>query len=439
MPLLGLDCGSSSVKAAVLDGDKPPRKIVHGRYKTGFDGIRAELDATSVLKGLADAIGQLGPAALKVDHVAIDNMAPSWVAIDAKGRPLTPIVTHQDRRSVDVAREIERRVGKARHLKLAGNRPVPGGISSTTWAWFAQNQPEVLAKADLCGHLSTYLVRELTGARAMDPSNASFTGLYDTLTLGGWNDELCDAAGADKRLLPDVMDGNRVAGKVTKAAARRFGLTEGTPVLAGVVDTTATLLYGGAEVGRLLNVCGSTDVLALCTDKPKPSEHLLTRAVGVDVDGGRRWVQVATIAAAGSALAWVNRELFADLPEKKFYALCKKLAKRSDEGSVVFDPHLAGSRTSLEQKTASFTGLSLASTRDQMLAAVVDSLAKASAARLPLLAATGTPMHPDVLLSGGLAGQLSDVLHRDWEGHWTFQPTNEATLRGLAKLVPANA
>jgi len=34
-------------------------------------------------------------------------MSPAWCAMDAKGRALTPLVTHQDRRSVDIAVEIE--------------------------------------------------------------------------------------------------------------------------------------------------------------------------------------------------------------------------------------------------------------------------------------------------------------------------------------------
>ena len=68
------------------------------------------------------------------------------------------------------------------------------------------------------------------------------------------------------------------------------------------------------------------------------------------------------------------------------------------------------------------------------MSAIVDSLAEASAARLPLLRATGTPIHHDVLLSGGLAGDLSVVLHRDWPGKWTFQTIDEATLKGLEKL-----
>ena len=163
MTLLALDFGSSSVKAAVLKNGKVHGKIVHGFYKTQFDGIRAEVDANKVLTALSHAIGQLGSSVKKVDHIALDAMAPSWVAMDRSGRALTPIITHQDRRSVEIARRIEKSVGKSRHLKLSGNRPIPGGISSTTWAWYAQHEPGILRRADLVGHFTTFLHRNLTG------------------------------------------------------------------------------------------------------------------------------------------------------------------------------------------------------------------------------------------------------------------------------------
>jgi xylulokinase len=431
MITLGFDFGSSSVKAGVLREGRLAGQLVHGHYKTTFDGIRAEVDPASVLRGLADAVRQLGPAARKVDRIAIDAMGPSWLAMDAKGKPLTPIITHQDRRSVKEAAELEKRVGRARHLKLAGNRPVPGGISSTTWAWYARHHPEVLKRADLVGHLTTFLLRTLTGARVTDPSNASFMGVYETITLKGWSDELCEAVGADPRLLPDVKDGDQVGGHVTPAAARRFGLTAGTPVLVGLLDTSAALLVRGATVGEVLNVSGSTDVLAVCTDKPRPDGRLLTRAVGV----GRRWMHVSTVAAAGSALQWARRELFDDMDEAPFFTLCRKLAKRGGDASVRFDPYLAGDRVGLEQRTAAFTGLTLATTREGMLAAVVDALAVASAARLPLLASRGTPMKHDVLLSGGTAAAMSAVLHRDWPRHFSFTTVAEATLHGLGHLA----
>lgn len=432
MTVLGLDFGSSSVKAAILTNGRVKGPIVHGHYETRFDGIRAEVDANAVLKGLAEAIKRLGAAARKVEHIAIDAMGPSWLAMDKTGRALTPIITHQDRRSVAVAHRIEKKVGKARHLRLTGNRPIPGGISSTTWGWFTEHEPQVLKKADLVGHLTTFLHRVLTGVRVTDPSNASFMGVYSTLTLKGWNEELCDAIGADCRLLPEILDGDQVAGKVTAPAARRFGLTQGTPVITGVLDTSSALLVGGSAPGQLLNVCGSTDVLALCTEHPRPNERLLTRAVGI----GRKWLAVSTIAAAGSAIAWANRVLYPDLSENRFHTLVKKLARRPLHSSVCFDPYLAGDRTSLDQKTAGFSGLTLATTRDHLLSAMVESIAVSSAARLVLLESIGTEIHHGVLLSGGLAKNLSTVLHRDWPGRWKFTMVDEATILGLGRIVP---
>jgi xylulokinase len=434
MTLLGLDCGSSSIKAAILRDGRVVGQIVRASYQTRFDGVRAELDAAAVLKGLRDVVRQLGPAALrKIEAIVLDTMAASWIAMDRRGAALTPIITHQDRRSVDVAMRIEREVGKARHLKLSGNRPVPGGISSTTWAWFNQHEPRLMRRVDLVGHLSTFLVRTLTGARVVDPSHASFMGVYSTHSMSGWNDELCTAIGAPRRLLPDILDADRIAGRITPDAARKFALRAGTPITAGIVDTSGALLLHGVRVGQLLNVCGSTDVLALCTDHPKPHERLLTRAVGI---GEKRWVQVGTIAAAGSALAWAHRQLFADLSENAFRRLMRQLAHDPIKSSVRFDPYLAGDRTSVEQRTAAFSGLTLSTTRQQMLGAIIESLASASAARIPLLRATGTPMRRDVILSGGLQGGLADVLHRDWPGRWRFQQEDEATLRGLARLTP---
>src|SRR5206468_10680657 len=143
-----------------------------------------------------------------------------------------------------------------RHLQLAGNRPFPGGISSTTWAWYLEHEPAALRRADLVGQLNTYLHRQMTGSRVIDPSNASFTGLYRTLDQSGWSEELCDAAGAEMAQLPDVLKADRIGGRLTREAARRFGLAAGLPMTVGMVDTSSAMLLAGPTPGQLLNVCG---------------------------------------------------------------------------------------------------------------------------------------------------------------------------------------
>ena len=434
MNVLGLDVGSSSIKAGILRKGKLTGRAVRAAFATHYDGDRAEVSADAVLRALAHAIDQLGPAVRKVEVIAMSVMAASWVAMDHDGRAITPVVTHQDRRSVDVAHALIDAVGKRRILSISGNLPIPGGISSTTWKWFLDHEPRLMRKADLVGHLQTFLHRQLNGARVVDPSHASFMGIYQTLTQRGWSDELCEAVGASEHQLPQLVEAEGVAGMVTRGAGQHFGLTHGTPMLVGCVDTSAAMLLAGTKPGQLLDVSGSTDVLALCTDKPKPHEHLLTRALGM----GACWLSVSTIAAAGSSLSWAKDQLFTDLSEKEFFKLVDELAPSAGEeaGDVTFEPYLAGSRTSVEQRRAAFGGLTLSTTRRQMLAAIIESLARASAQRLDLMKqVNGVRIRNQVILSGGARASLGKVLRRDWPSRFKFEEQDEATLRGLAVLA----
>ncbi|HSI31982.1 MAG: FGGY-family carbohydrate kinase [Phycisphaerae bacterium] len=453
MNLLALDLGSSSVKAAVLHHGQPVSDIARVPFATRYDGNRVEVDPAAILKALAKAIRELGPHAKRVDLVALATMGPSWVAMDKRGKALTPIVTHQDRRSTAVAVDLEKRVGKKRHLSIVGTRPIPGGISSTTYSWFLQNAPGVMKRADLVGHLTTFVHRQMTHSRVVDPSHASFMGLYDTMKHGGWHDGLIEAVGASEHCLPQVLGADEIAGMVTRDGQRQFGLRHGTPVLTGLVDGSAAMLLAGAKPGQLVNVCGSTDVLALCCEKPTPHEQLLTRSLGV----GDLFLSVSTVASSGSSLVWAHKTFFPDLTDDQFFALVgsvsrdmdnrqsaienRKSAKRADAETPsvlpTFHPYLAGDRTSVEQPTGAFTNLTLSTTRHDLLAAILRALAKASADRLPLLQAAGNcKLSRKVFLTGGADDTLHAALTRDWPGHWSFQPHHEATLIGLSKLPP---
>jgi len=430
---LALDIGSSSVIAGILRGKKTVAEAPRVFFKTRHQGGRVEVDADEMLAAVQRAIAGLDGQAKKVDAIALAVMSPAWVAMDRKGRALTPIVTHQDRRSVAVAADIEARVGKERHLAIVGCRPFPGGISSTTWAWYLRHEPHRLRRADLAGHLNTFLHRQMTGARVIDPSNASFTGLYRTLALDGWSPELCAEIGASLSLLPEVLDANCIAGGVTPAAAAALGLLAGTPMMTGLMDGSAGMLTAGANPGQLFNVCGSTDVLALCTETPRPHEKLLTRALGI----GRKWLAVSTLAAVASAIYWARDQFFREWPIEQFRAEIFRLGRLGGKaaGGVVFDPYMAGERTSIEQRRGAFTGLTLASTRENMLSAILEGLIKASAERFPMLEATGTPLLPNVVVSGG-ADRLDTLMHRDWPGKWKFRSVTDATMRGLGTLTP---
>jgi sugar (pentulose or hexulose) kinase len=436
MKLLAIDIGSSSVKAAILTGPGLPKQVTTEAFVTRYDGHRAEVDEKQILRALSRAIGQLGPGVRQIDAIAPTTMAPSWLAMDKSGRAITPIVTHQDRRAIDEAHQIEQIIGDDHHLSITGNRPFPGGISSTTWRWFSRHEKPLMKRADLVGHLSTWLIRRLCGTRVTDPSNAGFMGAFDTKSQTGWSDELIAGLGLKRSLLPQVRDANVIGGHVKSDAAAAFGLSDGVPVLAGCMDGSAAMLATGAKVGQLLNVSGSTDVLALLVDRARPHPSLLTRPLGI----GRRWLAVSTIAAAGSAIDWVWQTCFSELSTNAFYARLAKVASR--QTPVTFDPHLAGSRVSIDERAGAITNLRLGHTRDDVLASLCQSLSQASAERLQLFKKQYRTLRPDVVMTGGVQAGLSKLLQRDWSayppaarGRWRFRSIEQATLRGLWALV----
>jgi xylulokinase len=408
---------------------------------------------------LREAVGRVDVS--QASAVGLITMAPAWLAMDERGGPITPLVTHQDRRSLKQARRIEAEVGRERHLALAGNRPTPGGISSTTAAWFVQNT-EVIDRAAILGHLPTYLIHRLTGEWTIDPSNAGFSGLMDVATLD-WSAQLCAAAGVRREKLPPIVElgacssgdlaaapsrassGDAGQRRVAAAtSARRLGLRSGEndlgipaglPLIGGLVDGSGAMLLAGAKPGQIVHSVGSTDVVALCLDRPMPREGLLCRPLGYD----GLWLSAATLAAGGSALSWARDVLFAGASEEERNDLLRAAAA-GDAGGVRFDPHLAGDRQSVDQPMGAFTGLTLATTREQMLAAVVEALVESSGERigrlLSLADEAGVAVERRVVVTGRLGEVLDEAIHSRWPGSWTFDQQESATVRGLGRLWP---
>ncbi len=441
MKILAIDVGSSSIKAALCKNGRI-KNIEHIEVAATFKGAEVEIPAAGLLKSFGKAIRQITNSHHNIDAIALDSFCPGVVALDKSDMPLFGCVTHQDRRSLRQAADIEKKIGPSRHLEITGNRPFPGGIGSTTLLWFKENHPALFKKIARIGQPTSLLIYHLTGQWVIDPSQAAFLGLYDSIQLSGWVDELCRLIGITAAQLPRILFADQVAGKVTRSAANQLGLPEGCPVLTSLVDTSAAMLATDCRPGRLVHSAGSTDVLALCLDKPAPAADILTRPLGTGKALPRRWLAVSTIAAGGSTMHWLKDNLFADYSTRKFHKIVERIGKelttdsatgtKEDTGCVAFAPYLAGDRTAMEERTGSFQNLTLGSTRKDMLRAAILALAQSSRQRFMRLSQIHT-IHTEIFTMGGQV-ELAAIMHAHWPGKWKFTALREEAMTGLNRL-----
>ncbi len=443
MNILALDIGSSSVKAAYCRAGRLGR-VVRVAFPTRHDGLRVEISPATLLRAVDEAIAAVARGRPALDGIALDTFSSGVIALDARsGRPRCHIITHQDRRSLGEARRIEAAVGRSRHLRIAGNRPVPGGIGSTSLAWLARHQPGVFRGRNgvYIGQTSSLIIHHLTGEWVIDPSQATFLGLYD-IRAAAWSEELCAAAGVKAQWLPRLAFADEMAGRVRPGIGRRLGIAAGVPVVGGLIDTGAAVVATGMPIGQLVHNAGSTDVLALCLPAPHPAADILTRPVGTGAALPARWLAASTIAAAGSAIDWARQTFFRDLTQNGFTKLlattCRHATRprpTSTADSLSFSPYLAGDRTSLDQPIAAFSGLTLATTREDLLQALVQSIIHESRRRYVRLSSLQR-IRPTVYTMGGASG-LARAMHAAWPGAHRFRPIAGEALAGLVTLAQA--
>jgi xylulokinase len=317
MPILALDVGTSSVKAALLHvGETAPLdRIAHQEYRLDHPAPEAaEVPAERLWAAVAAAAREATRGFDRIDGIGISCMTPGLVLLDAGYRPAAPIWTHLDRRSRPAARQVWATIGPE-FLESTGNRPLPGGISAISWRQQLHDNPYLCDLIHHYLHINSWLALHLTGERAFDPANASFTGLFETMGERRWSSRWCDYFQVNSDWLPPVLSGSATVGSVRASVASELGVPAGVPVKIGTADTSCAMLAARLKPGELLHEVGTTQVLAALVSQPKPGPRRLTRLLGV----GEAFVHVTHNPVGGAALEWIHNLCFRDQSAVDFY------------------------------------------------------------------------------------------------------------------------
>lgn len=435
MRILGLDVGTSSVKAAVLDSESG-RPLFHPvKVPYEFDHptpdaaeIPAERLKSTVWRAARDAVtAHQGDT---VEGIGISCLMPALVLLDENLKPLTPIWIHLDRRSRPVARKVLAEVGDE-FLRTCGNPPLPGGMSVLCFAEQVEKDPSLRGRVRRYLHANGWLASLLTGAFAFDSANASFTGLFGTLTDRRWSARWCDYFDVDAGWLPDVVSGDATVGGLRTEVARELGLPAGIPVKIGTADTSSGMLASGMTPDDLYVTVGTTTVLARFVESPRPDPRRLTRMFGI----GASFIYATHNPVGGSALPWLMQLCFSEyLPENRKQEFYQKIipeaSKRATE--VKLDPpFLGGDRLQIESKHATFRELTLATDRRDLLAALLNAMREGHRTAFDALDWNWDAVQRIFLTGGG--SDLLPILLPEFSDD-KVQVIEEGALRGTARL-----
>src|SRR5918998_3741822 len=265
---VGLDLGTGSVKALVMDGEGHVRGegSAQCRVEAPSPGW-AESDPDEWWAAAGEAVrSATGSRGGEIEAVGLSGQMHGVVLSDDRHRPVRPAVTWADTRSRDQL-EAYGRLDDGPRRRL-GNPPW-AGMAGPTLLWLRDNEPEGYRSARLALQPKDWLRLRLTGEAASEPTDASATLLYD-VQADSWAYDVVEALGLRAELLASLTGSARPAGQLGNEAAQHLRLPPGTPVAAGAGDTAAAILGSGLGPGSVQLTAGTGGQIVALRDAPAP-------------------------------------------------------------------------------------------------------------------------------------------------------------------------
>jgi glycerol kinase len=434
--LLGIDEGTSAVKAALFD--ERLRPVAESRREKPLEHPRpgwVEQDPEVVFSAVVEAIADvLEQAPGEVDACGLDHQGESVLAWDAEtGRPLTPIVTWQDKRSQEILDRLEAG-GRGDEIRQLSGLPLDPYFSAGKLAWLLEHDDSVGRAAAAgtlrLGTVDSFLCDRLGTGFATDPSTASRT----QLGAPEWDPRLLEIFGVPGHLLPEIRD---TAGQL--GVLRHPSWNGELPLRARCVDQQAALAGAGCVRPGLVKATYGTGVFVLAHaggERPRPEGGLLP-TIAWRVGEQLEWAIDGGVFTAGALVEWLSRDMgLASEPA----ALLAAAAEVDDSGGVRVLPALAGVGAPWwkPEARAVIAGLTSGSRPAHVARASLEAIAWRVA---DVVAAVRESVPVDVLrVDGGLTRDPTLLrLQADCGGVTVQRGAVDATVAGAAALAAVGA
>ncbi len=388
--LMGIDLGSTSLKAVVYDldgravaaGSRPTEKCHPDAAHPEWTVWQPEQIWGGTSAAIREALGGVDdPRAVRA--VAVSGMGMDGLPVDAEGRWLYPFISWHDPRTAPQLAWWAEHVGIERTFAIGGN-PVWPINSALRIRWMMEHQPEIIARADKWLLIEDFVNFLLTGRRVTDYSMASCTMLFDQRRLE-WSEELIAASGIERRLLCEVLPSGTVIGEVTAEASQATGLAQGTPVVLGGHDHLCGALPVGVYApGRVLDVVGTWEIVTAITAQPVLDVRLQRAGMTVQAHVARHRHATWGANVAAEMLEWYAQHYGSPAAGKASHEggstwehlMAQAAASPPGARGVMFLPHMSGAAcpTVDAKSLGALVGLSTRATAGDVVRAIIEGL-----------------------------------------------------------------
>ena len=444
--LLGIDYGTGGGKVTVLDETGAFVGEASTEYVTYHDhpgwSEQEPGDWWTSLKASLDKLRAKGVDLSQVAACSLDGSTHNAVLLDADYKPVRRTIMWTDQRATAECEAL--RAGWSEKIfSTCYQMPAP------TWTlpqmmWLKANEPEALEKTAHVLFVKDYVRYLLTGEAATDSIEAQGTLFFD-MAKSAWDADLVQMAGLSLAKLPRLIAPIDIAGHVTAAAAAETGLPEGMPVVCGTSDSAVEDYGAGAvEPGDLIIKLATAGNVNSMTAAAHPHPKTLTYSHVVP----GMWYSVSATNAAALCMRWLRDTFFqvksacglemvqsaalqplnaseqfnnlkvgnadrfkaAESGDLNLYSLIDREASSSPIGSngVFFHPYLQGERCPYWDANlrASFTGVSISSTRGDFARALMEGVAFSLRDCYRTLEEMKLPVKRIFLIGGGARSRL---------------------------------
>ncbi len=339
--LLGLDIGSSSIKATLLDSERgtavatatsPSVELPISAKKPGW----AEQDPEEWWHHVTLAVRAIrekaGSGSDSVAAIGISYQMHGLVIVDKAQKVLRPSIIWCDSRAVGIGEEAFRRIGPDTCLSRLLNSP--GNFTASKLSWVKENEPDVFKKIHKAMLPGDYIAMRLTGSSRTTASGLSEGILWD-FSKGGIADIVMDFYGLPRELLPEIVPTFSVQGELNAEAAEALGLKKGTPVSyrAGDQPNNAFSL-NVLNPGEAATTAGTSGVVYGVGAVPAhdPQSRVNTFLHVTNTDKNPRFGVLLCLNGTGILYSWIRKNLMGSGSSIAYNEL-NKIAAKAPVGS----------------------------------------------------------------------------------------------------------